>query len=164
MVNYHYECCCCFSPKTGTYILGVLAILGISQELELNILPRLIASLVTALTFVLMVFNSHATFRFFFCVSYTIMVVTQLVYGYLEGDEYMREKLADDIKKGCQEDKNVPDDKKDECEKAGVIAANGIYIMIWIGISSLTYHFVMTTYRYYRQGVIASEIDDALKI
>ena len=150
------NCCCCFSPKVGTYILGCLAILGVLDEIEMLIWPRLITSLVTSLVFIVMVVNPTAQVRLVFFLVYTVHTLAEMTFGYLEGEAFMEGKLKEHLKQTCAEDKQIPADKKAECEETSFMIVKGMYIIMWILAGGLTYHFLMTIWRYYKQGVEAT--------
>ena len=64
------NCCCCFSVKTGAYVIGVLSILGLLDELNNFNLLRCIIKLVVSASFLAMVFQDSKTTRMWFFIIF----------------------------------------------------------------------------------------------
>ena len=63
------SCCCCISVKTGTILLGAMAMLGLLQEIEHFYPMRLAANGISTVAFVLMLLDDTDFKRklFFYC-------------------------------------------------------------------------------------------------
>ena len=73
------SCCCCFSVKTGAFIIGAFQVLGLLGELEDFNMLRCIIKLVCVAIFGAMIFADSKTTRMWFFIAFVLNPFAQML-------------------------------------------------------------------------------------
>ena len=77
------SCCCCFSVKTGAFIIGVLSLFDLLNELDEFNFARCIVKLIVVAIFGYMVWNDSAAARKYFFIAFCANPLLQMLATFL---------------------------------------------------------------------------------